>query len=224
MQSVLNQEFTDWELVLIDDGSTDESAAMVTYFSDQDNRIRGLFQTMNSGAAKARNRGILAARGRYIAFLDADDTWAVEKLKSQISFMQDHAVALCYSGFWRKKALQCHQVRVPKTVTRKQLLRGNTIGCLTAIYDRHYFGTVKMPDLPLRQDYALWLELLSRVPEARGIDQPLATYHCQSQSLSSNRIKALWATWRLYRNYLGLSHIASSWFFFNNLARRLLRG
>lgn len=224
VESVLAQQYTNWELLLIDDGSADGSAAIIAAFADQDDRIHGLYQPLNSGAAEARNVGIRAAQGRYIAFLDADDTWTPDKLNRQITFMQDHGVPFCYSGFWRKNGDDCHRVRVPQSVTHQQLLRGNIIGCLTAIYDRDYFGTVEMPLMPLSHDYALWLDLLSRGKAAGGIDLPLATYHRMPGSLSSSRKKAIWATWQLYRKHQGLSRIEAGWCLTNHLLRRLLRG
>ncbi len=222
--SVQTQSFDDWEMIVVDDGSADETFAIAQELAVQDARIRVLAQPQNTGPAQARNRAIQAAGGRFIAFLDADDAWLPEKLERQLAFMQEKRAGLSYTGFWRVSGGRRHQVQVPFSVTRQQLLQGNVIGCLTAIYDREVYGTVEVPDLKMRQDYALWLDLLARSGPAYGLDQPLAEYFREPGSLSANRFRALVATWRLYRDHAGLSRPVATWCLSNHLMKRLLRG
>lgn len=224
VQSVQAQIYSDWELFIIDDGSSDETLNVAQSIAANDNKITVLSQNQNTGAARARNRGLENAQGRYIAFLDADDEWDPEKLAQQIRFMQKHKAAFSYTRFWRQTGDKRHLVKVPKQVTRDQLLHGNVIGCLTAIYDRKVLGTVEMPELTMRHDFAMWLGILSRVDIAYGLDIPLATYHRTKSSLSSNTRKAFVATWQLYRNYAGLSRWKSTKYLANHLLRRLWRG
>lgn len=222
--SVLEQDWGNWQLILIEDGSTDGSLEVCVRLAAQDARIQLLQQPGNTGAAAARNVGIRAATGRYLAFLDADDEWLPQKLSRQVAFMQAEGAVFSYTGFWRQRGSQRHQVRVPGCVTRQVLLKGNVIGCLTAIYDREYFGTVEMPPLRLRQDFALWLDLLARCDQAHGLDQPLAVHHVRATSLSAPRGRAMRATWQLYHQHLGLSRLQSAWYMSNHLLRRLRRG
>ena len=222
--SVQAQSLEAWELLLIEDGSQDGSAELCADLARRDDRIRVVYQPVNTGAAAARNAGLAVARGRYIAFLDADDCWLENKLQRQVSFMQETGTVLCYSGFWRQSADARHLVQVPARVTRADLLRGNVIGCLTAIYDRAHFGAVQMPLLRMRQDFAFWLQLLEQCEAARGIDAPLAVYHVNPQSLTAGRGRAMRATWHMYRRHLGLPVWQAAWYMTQHLMRRILRG
>lgn len=225
--SVLAQTFQSWELLIVDDASRDDTAKIAAALAANDARIRLLSQPERAGAAQARNRAIRTSKGRFIAFLDADDEWLCEKLSRQLAFMQETGAALSYSGFYRLRAganVPGHQVKVPKTVSHKALLNGNVIGCLTAIYDSKIFGRAEMPDLWRRQDYALWLKLLRRIEHAHGLQEPLAIYHSQKSSLSSSRIRGLIATWQLYRGVENLSRTAATIHLAKNIKQRLLRG
>ncbi len=219
--SVQAQSFADWEMIVSDDGSTDGSAALAERLAAGEPRLRLLRWPGNSGAARARNRAIAAARGRYIAFLDADDEWLPEKLKRQIAFMQAEDVALCYTGFYRVRGGRRHAVRVPAAVDYDGLLRGNVIGCLTAVYDSAIYGRAEMPDIRMRQDYGLWLQLLRRSGPARAVTAPLAVYHMRAGSLSSDRLRGIAATWRLYREIEGLPRHRAAACLASHLWRRL---
>ncbi len=223
--SVRAQSFEDWELLITDDACAGGTGALAAALAGQDPRIRVLAHTETRGAAAARNTALAAARGRYIAFLDADDAWCPEKLARQIPFMERTGAALGYTGFWRVAEGGARRaVPVPATVTRAALLRGNVIGCLTAVYDRAALGDCPMPALPLRQDYALWLDILGRVPCAHGLTEPLALNHTRPGSLSSNRLRAAAATWAMYRRHMGLPRHRAAWYLGNHLLRRLARG
>lgn len=220
--SVRAQNFTDWEIFISDDGSTDDSIAVAERLAAADSRIRVLCGTgENRGAARARNRAIAVSRGRYIAFLDADDEWLPEKLSRQIGFMQAETVAFSYTGFFRQKNGNKRQVDVPASVSFDELLRGCVIGCLTVVYDSAVFGRVNMPELRFRQDYGTWLMLLRRTDRAWAVQSPLAIHHARAGSLSSNRLRVSAGTWRMYRQVAGLSCYRATVCLASHLWRRL---
>lgn len=207
VDSVRAQGLGDWELLIADDESTDATLAVARTLAAADGRIRVLAAPAgHTGAAGARNRALAAARGRYIAFLDADDLWHPEKLERQIAFMARTGAALSYTGYLRRKAGRPdRRVRVPAAVGYDELLRGNVIGCLTAVYDSARCGRTPMPPIARRHDYALWLDILRRTGPAQGIDLPLAVHAVSGRSLSANKLAATVDTWRMYRNIVGLS-------------------
>ncbi len=223
--SVQAQTLPDWELLLVDDASTDGSPDLAAALAAADPRIRLLPRATNGGAAAARNDAIRASRGRLLAFLDADDLWYPEKLARQTGFMAAHGHALVYSGYRRIDAAgrPLGTVRPPLRVTRAELLRGNVIGCLTAVYDTAVFGRVEMPRIRRRQDYGLWLELLKSVPAAHGLPEPLADYRVAPASLSGGKLGAARDTWALYREVEGLSRPRAAFYLAHNLARALAK-
>ncbi len=200
--SVLAQTRTDWEMLIADDGSTDATAAIAAAWAARDPRIRPLPGPGREGPAAARNRAIRAARGRFIAFLDADDRWRPEKLARQLAFMQAEATPFSFTAYRREDASRPrprHRPRARRGSTTPTLLKGNVIGCLTAVYDTAHFGKVEMPPLPLRQDYALWLTLLRQGGVARGLDEVLADYRVGAGSLSGSKLRAARGTWAVLR-------------------------
>jgi teichuronic acid biosynthesis glycosyltransferase TuaG len=223
--SVQAQTVADWEMLIVDDGSTDSSRALAERLAARDNRIGVLGWRMNRGTAAARNAGIRAARGRYLAFLDADDLWRPEKLARQLSVMEVEGHALVFSAYRRVDAAgrPLGVVRPPARVDYAGLLKGNVIGCLTAIYDTAHFGKVEMPPLRLRQDYGLWLALLARGGAACGLPEVLADYRVRKGSLSAGKGAALRATWSLYRDVVGLGRAPAAYYLAHNLARALLK-
>lgn len=223
--SVRAQSLTDWEMLIVDDGSTDGSRALAGREAAGDARIRVLSLAENRGAAAARNLGIRAARGQLIAFLDADDLWRPEKLARQTAFMRACGAPFVFSAYRRIDAAgrPLGIVPAPARVDRARLLKGNVIGCLTAIYDTAALGKVEMPDHRLRQDFGLWLRLLARTPCARGLPEVLADYRVGPASLSADKRSAARATWRIYREAEGLSRARAGYYFLHYAARGLLK-
>jgi len=223
--SVRAQSLGDWEMILVDDGSTDGSRALARGLAAADPRLRVLARADNGGAAAARNDGIRAARGRLIAFLDADDRWYPDKLARQTAFMAAGGHGLVFSGYRRvaPDGTPLGVVRPPARVSRHELLHGNVIGCLTAVYDTRVFGKVEMPPLRRRQDYGLWLTLLKSVPYAHALPEALADYRVQPGSLSGGKLGAVRATWTLYREVEGLGRGRAGWYLAHNLARALAK-
>ena len=202
MESVIAQTYKNWELIVVDDVSTDASYEIVEEYREKDKRIQLIKLDNNAGPAIARNKGIKEAMGRYIAFLDSDDLWHPDKLSKQIAFMQEKSCALSYTGY--KRIEETHgtiidTINVPLKVNYSELLKQNIIGCLSAMYDTEKLGKVYMPDLKKRQDFALWLSILKKVPYAYGLNEPLAYYRVRTSSVSSNKLLASRYNWKLYR-------------------------
>lgn len=219
--SVRAQGFADWEMLLVDDGSTDGSDRLAARLAAEDSRIRVFTQPANLGAAAARNRAIREARGRFIAFLDADDLWRPEKLALQIGFMRAQGHPLTFTAYRRIAAdgRPLGTVRPPASVSRAGLLGGNVIGCLTAVYDTAFFGKVEMPPLARRHDYGLWLELLRHTSHAHALPQVLADYRVHPGSLSAGKGGAARDTWRFYREHERLPRLRAAWYFAQYAAR-----
>ena len=225
--SVQAQTCADWELIVADDGSEDDSAAVVATLAQADPRVILLPFPKGTprGAARARNRALAAARGRYIAFLDADDLWLPDKLTHQLDLMErTGALFACASYLVRKEGRPDTLRHPPAEIDRARLLRHNAIGCLTAIYDAKRLGKHPMPDIPLRHDYALWLHLLTLTDRAVSVAEPLAIHHRHSGSLSASGWRATVGTWRMFRDTLGMGPLPAAARVASHNLHRLLAG
>ncbi len=219
--SVRAQTRGDWEMLIVDDGSTDGSRALAEALAAGEPRIRVLGRGARRGAAAARNEGIAAARGRVIAFLDADDRWHAEKLARQLGYMETTGAPFTFASVRRidEAGRPLGVLAAPARVDYATLLKGNVIPCQTAAYDRERYGAVAMPDLPRRQDYGLWLRLLARGGEAHGLPEPLADWRMRKGSLSANKLVAAAGTWRVYREVAGLGRAEAALRLGQNLTR-----
>lgn len=225
IESAVSQSYTDWELLLIDDCSTDNSLEIAKKYQARDSRIKVLKLDSNSGAAKARNTGIKESIGRYIAFLDSDDLWSPEKLKTQIEFMKVNQCSFSFTAYNKitESGKYLHRVGVPKKVSYKGLLKTNVVGCFTAIYDTNHFGKVLMPNIRKRQDFGLWLRLLKKTPYGYGINKSLGYYRVMSESVSSNKMNTAMYNWTLYRHVENLSFISSCYYFAHYAVKGVVR-
>jgi len=223
--SVISQTINDWELIIVDDCSTDHSVEVIQTFVNQDSRIKLIQLSENSGAAVARNIAIKASQGRYIAFLDSDDLWFPLKLEKQLGFMQSTGCALSYTAYNKIDELEntIGHIGAPNKLNYSDLLKTCSIGCLTVVYDTTHFGKVFMPLIRRRQDYGLWLKLLKRVDFAYGINENLAKYRVRPNSLSANKATSSIYTWRLYRNIEKLRFLAAVYYFINYAVRGVFR-
>jgi glycosyltransferase involved in cell wall biosynthesis len=212
--SVLAQSYEEWEMIIVDDVSTDGSDKIVEEYAKKDSRIKFIRLARNSGASKARNRAIEEATGRYIAFLDSDDTWNPNKLEKQVEFLQKNNLALTYSAYdtMDENSSYVNRRSVKESITYADMLKSNHIGNLTGVYDVKFFGKVYMKEIG-HEDYVLWLTLLKKVKEAKGINEPLANYRILSNSLSSNKLKVLKWQWYIYREVEKLNIFQSSYYF-----------
>ncbi|MGB3773755.1 MAG: glycosyltransferase family A protein, partial [Leeuwenhoekiella sp.] len=190
IDSVLSQTYSDWELLLINDGSTDGSVEITLQYANSDPRIKIIDLETNSGAGAARNVGIKKSCGNKIAFLDADDRWYSHKLKIQLQFMQERDIAICYSSYtlMDEKGTPLNKVvQALPTLDYNKLLRANYIGNLTAVYDMNKLEKSYAPELRKRQDWAMWIDLVKKAVCAYGIPEPLAYYRIRNNSISSNK-------------------------------------
>lgn len=219
MDCVRRQTYTHWELLLVEDGSTDGTTEAIQDYLErtQDTRIRLIRQPANMGAARARNRGVEEAAGRYVAYLDADDLWMPEKLEHELAFLTEKQAAFVFTGYEfadEQGKGTGKVVRVPETITYKEALKNTTIFTTTVMFD-----TDKIPKellmMPVMksEDTALWWKILRNGYTAYGLDENLARYRRGGKSLSSNKLEALRRIWNLYRKAEGMSVISSAWHF-----------
>ncbi len=217
MDSILAQTYTDWELLVTDDCSTDDSRAIVQEYAGRDARIRLFCLEKNSGAAVARNRSIAEARGRYIAFCDSDDRWYPEKLERQLRFMREKDCALSYTSYMLcdERSRITGIVVCMRRVSYASLKRDDGIGNLTAMYDTEKVGgRVFLPDMRKRQDWGMWLLVMARCRVAYGMKEPLAYYRIRSGSISRRKILLVKYNIAVYEKVLGYSRVRAVLMFF----------
>lgn len=200
------------EHIVVDDGSTDGTVAVIQGLQREFPHLRVILQE-NRGAAAARNAGIAAARGRYIAFLDSDDYWSEGKLEAQIGFMEANRVPFSYGDYDAVEAatgalLRRHEA--PERMTHAEFLRGCPIGCLTAAFDAAMLGKRYMPDVRRGQDWGLWLTLTRDGAIARRYPGCHAVYRRSNRSLSSSKLRKLADIYRIYRMQEGLGRLRSA--------------
>lgn len=211
--SVMKQSETHWELIIVNDASTDQTELKVRGLADREPRIHLINFEKNQGSAAARNAGLRQAHGRYLAFLDADDLWHPDKLKRQLNFMEETGAAITFTAYdWvgeENEPLGKMEV-LPDAVDYKMMLKRNWMGCLTVILDRQKLKDIAFPSLAKRQDYALWLKLMrvNHVP-ALCLNQPLASYRVHKESLSRKKVRLLRYNYQVFRNHEKMSRRAS---------------
>ena len=219
MECVEAQTYGDWELLLVEDSSSDGTGEKILRHVEEkgESRIRLIRQPSNMGAAMARNRGLAEARGRYIAYLDADDLWVPEKLERELRFLQEKDAAFVFTGY----EFADHQgrgtgkvVHVPETLSYRQALSNTTIFTTTVMFD-----TEKIPKEELEmprvksEDTALWFRVLRNGYTAYGLNENLVKYRRSGKSLSSNKLEAVRRIWNLYRKSEGLGFWESAYHF-----------
>lgn len=218
INSVLEQTYLNWEMIIIDDCSNDNSNEIIGTYCKKDDRIKLIRLNKNVGPAIARNIGIELATGKYIAFLDADDLWLPNKLEKQIQFMEKTDVLLCYSSYYiiNENDKIIDQFIIPlKKIKYKDLLKRCIIGNLTAVYDAERIGKVMLANVGHGEhgDYTLWLSILKKIDYGYGINEILAKYRLYKGSISSNKVKAAIWQWKIYRNVEKLNFFASIYYF-----------
>ncbi len=215
IQSILAQDYGNWELLLVENGSTDESVTKIQAFDDP--RIRLIVMDGNAGAANARNEGMRQATGTYVGYIDADDLWVADKLSKQLHFMREKGAAFAFTGyeFADENAVGTGKVvRVPATLSYKQALSNTTIFTSTVMFDTRLIDKDKlyMPNVK-SEDSALWFQILREGVIAYGLDENLVTYRRPVNSLSSNKLEALRRIWNLYRKQEKLNIFYSMYLF-----------
>ncbi|MFM5145758.1 glycosyltransferase family 2 protein [Aeromonas rivipollensis] len=222
INSVLAQTYENWKLYVVDDASTDNTRSLVLSFKDS--RICYIQQASNQGVSVARNVGISAAQGRYIAFLDSDDLWTENKLKSQLIMLENGYDVVCsnYSIFSHSRDSVTALRTFPREFTFTDMLTGNKIGNLTGVYNQTRIGKVFQHALG-HEDYIMWLDILSRTSRCFCVQESLAYYRVSNKSLSGNKLKASLWQWKIYREHLGLSVLKSAYYWHRYVFNALLR-
>lgn len=224
--SIKAQTYSNWEWIVVNDCSVDNSLELLKEIADKDTRVKIISLESNSGAAVARNKGIELAQGRFIAFLDSDDLWRKDKLKQQVAFMLDNNYSFTYTDYFilfpdgSKKQFKSKK----KFVTYKNLLYSNMIGCLTVVYDASIVGKQYMPlDAEKREDHAAWLDLIKISGKAFRLDKVLSEYRVGNVSVSSNKRKMIKYQYRLYRIHEQFNPIKSAWYTFCVIFNKIFR-
>lgn len=219
IESVRSQTYQNWELLVVDDCSVDDTAMIVDTFVKKDKRIKYFKTNEPSGSpAVPRNMGVQQAKGRYIAFLDSDDAWMPSKLEQQLRMFREYKdMAICFSNYEKmteKGERRERVVKAPVMVTYKYLLRGNVIGGLTAVYDTTKVGKMYFQN-HAHEDYILWLDILKLGFIARNTNTVEALYRVRKHSVSSNKLKAMLWQWSIYRNIEKIGLLRSGYYFIN---------
>lgn len=215
IDSVLAQGYRDWEMLVVDDCSTDATREMVSGYAERDLRIRLIAQPRNGGPARARQAAVERAQGRYIAFLDSDDRWLPQKLERQLEYMRTTGAALSHTAFRRVTADGSRTGRligVPARLGYGELLGNTAIATSTAIVDREATGPFRITET-YYDDFALWLEITRRGFPAFGLNEDLMRYRVMGGSVSRNKGRSALMVWRTYRDVERLSAVRASWSF-----------
>ena len=218
--SVLNQTYSNWELIIVDDCSTDNTDDVVAPFLS-DNRIKYFKNEKNSGAAVSRNRAIREAQGRYIAFLDSDDLWEPDKLEKQVAFMKENGYRFSYTQYGEidenSDSLSTF-ITGPRKITKAGMYNYCWPGCLTVMYDAQYIGLVQIKDIKKNNDYAMWLDICKKA-DCYLLEEKLAFYRKRRGSISrSSVLKLIRWHYKLYREALDINSVLSTFNTVRNLA------
>lgn len=216
VNSVIQQTMSDFELLAIDDCSTDGSVQLLERWREKDNRITILCNTENQGVAAVRNQGIAAAQGKYIAFLDSDDTWQSMKLERQLQFMEQTGCDFCCTAYSMvdEEGKHIKNRMLPwQSIRLEDLLKENYICCSSVMLCSQLAKEHAMNGNYAHEDYVYWLELLQSGAQGGVLNQCLTNYRLAQTSRSANKLKAAQGRWRVYREYLGYGVMRSGWYF-----------
>ena len=225
IDSALAQSYRNLELIVIDDASSDSTGAIAKRFTEQDKRVRLIANARNSGVSAARKSGLTAARGGWIAILDSDDLWTLDKLEKQIVLQKKTGAELLFTGsaFIDAQAQSKNWIlHVPQVVNYRTLLKQNLLSNSSALVKKDLMKRFYVQNDRIHEDYALWLKILQSGKSAYGVDEPLLIYRIQPFSKSGNKIKSAVMNWRTYR-YVGLPVPVSAYYMFHYAVRSVLK-
>ncbi|MGY8988776.1 MAG: glycosyltransferase family 2 protein [Flavobacteriales bacterium] len=228
VNSVISQTFQNWEMIIVDDGSNDNSRDIISDLSAKEKRIKSIFLEENVGSAESRNVAIKQSKGRYIAFLDSDDIWNEDKLEKQISFMNEKDIAFSFTSYQtisEDGKTKYSVITAPNKMCYHSYLKNTIIGCLTVIIDKEKTGDFQMPNIRSSHDMVLWLLIMKRGFSAYGLDENLAYYRIVSTSNTSKKWKAAKEVWDVYRKQEKINILYSIYCFigyaFNAIKKRV---
>jgi glycosyltransferase involved in cell wall biosynthesis len=214
IESIQAQTFNNWELLITDDNSTDNTIEIIKSIQKEDGRIKLFIQSFNQGAGVARNNSISKANLRFIAFCDSDDLWLPTKLEKQLNFILSNKISFCYTSYSviNDNLKIINKIKSPSKLTYELLLKNNYILCSTVIYDQNILGKIFMPEIRFRQDWGMWLIIFKKIKVSYGINENLAFYRKRANSISSNKIKMIKYNWLVYHEILNFNKLRSSLF------------
>ena len=222
IESVLAQSFDDWEMLIVDDCSQDDSSVIIRNYRDKDSRIRYLRTDKPSGSPTVpRNIGIREAKGRYITFLDSDDVWLPNKLKEQLKVFSGSDVAIVFSNYEKigfEGERTGREVIAPSIVDFQLLLKGNCLGCLTVMYDTEQTGKMFFKEIG-HEDYVCWLSILKQGYKAQNTNTVTALYRIGGHSISSNKLRAMRWQWNILRYEMLLPVYKAIYYFIHYAVR-----
>ncbi|PRY82679.1 glycosyltransferase family 2 protein [Alkalibacterium olivapovliticus] len=213
LDSVLEQTYKNWEVIVIDDNSSDNTDEIVKKYTKKDKRIKLHKQEKNFGAAVARNTAVELARGKYIAFLDSDDVWFPDKLTKQISFMKENNYLFTCTSYTKidENGMYLNRtIGVRKQSTYVDILKKNP-GNSTVIYNAEVIGKVNIPNIRKRNDYVMWLSVVKNAGMLYGMEESLASHRIRSGSLSKKKSNLVKYHWKVYREIENLSVLKSTY-------------
>lgn len=220
INSILAQTYQNWELLVLDDGSKDNTLQIINELGGKDPRIKSLPNGENMGVSETRNRGIGLAVGDWIAFLDSDDMWEPTKLEKQMKAAKEYSVEFVFTGAtYINEAGEPFKgtFEVPEKVTYKKLRNQNVISCSSVLVRKKYFENIKMEKDDMHEDYAVWLRILRLGVVAHGLNEPLLIYRISRDSKSGNKLKTVKMTYKVFR-FIGINPVGSAYF----MARHVL--
>ncbi len=220
IESVIEQTYPYWEMVVINDGSTDGTMSVIEEYAAREKRMTVFSNPVNLGVSETRNRGVRAARWDWIAFLDSDDLWAEDKLERQMELVhgkerQGETPDIVFTGsafIDSSGNLSPYRFRVRDTVSYHELLKQNVISCSSVLVRKKLLLKYPMKHDDMHEDYAVWLQILKNGGTAYGIDEPLLIYRLSEGSKSGNKKKAAFMTYKVYR-FMGLNLFQSFYYF-----------
>ena len=216
IESVQKQSYINWEMIIVDDCSQDDTVKIVEEYSRNDNRIVLLKNSTNCGVSATRNNALKIAKGEYVAFLDSDDLWKKDKLDKQLEFMEKNGYVLTYTAYQKVNTVTGELgrvIKVPRKMTYRSIFYNTAIACLTVMVNKEMVGDFEMPMIGHTEDQCTWQMILQKGYNAYGLNENLATYRVGTKSLTANKKNAIVGQWSTYRDYYKFNILKSAFYF-----------
>jgi len=217
IKSVQNQTYQQWEMIIVDDCSSDNTYAVALQYAEEDKRIKVLKNNHNLGVSATRNVALDIATGEYVAFLDSDDQWTSDKLQHQLTFMEANDYVLTYTDYQllnNSDGSKGKIIQVPKRMSYGSIYKNTAIACLTVVINRKKSGSFHMPLITHTEDQITWQEILKRGYTAYGLNENLALYRVGNISLTNSKKSSVHLQWHTYRDYHNFSVTRSLYYLF----------